>query len=58
MQGSIISTLLYDLYIKELINELDGNSFYVLAYVDYLCVLSDSKNQLINILNIINKLTK
>jgi len=39
--------------INDLINELDNNSFEVLAYADDLCVLCDVKNQLINILKII-----
>ena len=50
--------MLYDLYINELINELDENSFNALAYVNDLCALSDSKNQLINKLNIIEKWTE
>ena len=39
--------MLFDLYINNLINELDNNSFDVLAYADDLCVLCDGKNQLI-----------
>ena len=36
--------MLFDLYINDLINELDNNSFDVLAYADDLCVLCDDKN--------------
>ena len=38
LQGSLISPMLFDLYINDLINELDDNSFEVLAYADDLCV--------------------
>ena len=44
LQGSIISPMLFDLYINDLINELDKNSFEVLAYADDLCVLCDGRN--------------
>ena len=50
LQGSLISPILFDLYINELYN----NSFDVLANVDDLCILWDGKNQLIKILNIID----
>ena len=50
--------MLFDLYINDLINELDNNSFNVLAYADDLCVLCDGKNQLINVLKIIDKWTE
>ena len=39
-----------------LINELDKNSFDVLAYTGDLCVLWEDKNKLMNILKIIDKL--
>ena len=50
--------MLFDLYINDLINELDKNSFEVLAYADDLCVLCDGRNQLINVLKIIDKWTE
>ena len=58
LQGSLISPMLFDLYINDLINELDNNSFDVLAYADDLCVLCDGKNQLMNVLKIIDKWTE
>ena len=58
MQGSLISPMLFDLYINDLINESDNYSFEALAYADDLCVLCDSKNQLINVLKIIDKRTE
>ena len=42
--------MLFDLYINDLINELDKNSFEVLAYADDLCVLCDGRNQLNNVI--------
>ena len=36
---------------------LDKNSFEILAYTDDLCVLCEGKNQLINIIKIIEKWT-
>ena len=58
LQGSLISPMLFDLYINDLINELDKNSFEVLAYADDLCVLCDGRNQLNNVINIIDKWSK
>ena len=55
LQGSIISPILFDLYINDLINELDKNSFDVLAYADDLCILCEGRNQLNNVINIIDK---
>jgi hypothetical protein len=47
--------MLFDLYINDLINELDLNAFDVLAYADDLCVLCEGRSQLINVINIIDK---
>ena len=55
LQGSLISPMLFDLYINDLINELDNNSFDVLAYAHDLCVLCDGRNQLYNVIKIIDK---
>ena len=49
---------LFNLYINDLINELDKNSFEVLAYADDLCVLCDGRNQLNNVIKIIDKWSK
>ena len=54
-QGSLISPMLFDLYIIDLINDIDNNLFKVLTYGDNFCVLCDCKNQLINALKIIDK---
>ena len=50
--------MLFDLYINDLIDELDLNSFDVLPYADDLCVLCESRSQLINVINIIDKWSK
>ena len=55
LQGSLISPMLFDLYINDLINELDVNAFDVLAYADDLCVLCEGRSQLMNVINIIDK---
>ena len=34
LQESLISPMLFDLYINDLINELEWNAFEVLAYAD------------------------
>ena len=55
LQGSLISPMLFDLYINDLIDELDKNAFDVLAYAVDLCVLCDGRNQLNNVIKIIDK---
>ena len=50
--------MLIYLYINDLINELNKNSFEVLAYADDLCVLCEGINQLTNALKIIDNWTK
>ena len=42
--------MLFDLYINDLIDELDQNAFDVLAYADDLCVLCEGRSQLINVI--------
>ena len=44
--------MLFGLYINDLINQLDKNSFELLSYADDLYVLCECKNQLMNILKI------
>ena len=38
LQGRLIWRILFDLYINDLIDELDTNAFEVLTYTDYWCV--------------------
>ena len=45
-QGSIISPLLFDLYIKNLIIELNNNAYEVLAYTDDLAIIVEGGNSL------------
>jgi len=58
LQGSLISPILFNLYINDLINEIDKHAFDILAYADDLAIICEGKNQLINIFNIIEKWTK
>ena len=50
--------MLFDLYINDLIDELDQNAFDVLAYADDLCVLCEGRSQLISVIHIIDKWTQ
>ena len=47
--------MLFNLYINNLIKELNLNSYEMLAYADDLCILCKGINQLLNILNKIEK---
>jgi len=58
LQGSLISPMLFDLYINDLIDELDKNAYDVLAYADDLCVLCEGRSQLMNVIKIIDKWTE
>ena len=55
LQGSLISPMLVNLYINDLIKELNQNSYEILAYADDLCILCEGINQLLNVLNKIEK---
>ena len=50
LQGSLISPLLFDLYINDLIIELNKNAYEVLAYADDLAIIVEGRNSLSNIL--------
>jgi len=58
LQGSLISPLLFDLYINILIIELNKNSYEELAYTDDLVIIVEGRNSLSNILNILEKLSE
>ena len=47
--------MLFNLYINDLIKELNQNSYEILAYADDLCILCEGINQLLNVLNKIEK---
>ena len=55
MQGSIISPLLFDLYINDLIIKLNKNLYEVLACEDDLQIIVEGINSLSNIFNILLK---
>ena len=41
--------MLFNLYINDLIKELNENSYEILAYADDLCILCEGINQLLNV---------
>ena len=55
LQGSLISPMLFNLYINDLIKELNENSYEILAYADDLCILCEGINQLLNVFKKIEK---
>ena len=55
LQGSLISPLLFDLYINDLIIELNKNAYEILAYADDLAIIVEGRNSLSNIFNILEK---
>ena len=55
LQGSLISPILFNLYINDLIIELDNSAFEVLAYADDLCVICENRNELIRVIKNIDK---
>jgi len=55
LQGSLISSLLFDLYINDLIIELNKNAYEILAYADDLAIIVEGRNSLSNIFNILEK---
>ena len=58
LQGSIISPLLFDLYINDLIIELSKNVYELLAYADDLAIIVEGRSSLSNIFNILEKLSE
>ena len=55
MKGSLLSPILFNLYLNNLIKELNNHAYEVLSYVDDLCVLCQGKSELLNIIKIIDK---
>ena len=49
LQRSLISSMIFNLYINDLIKELHQNSYEILAYADDLYILCEGINQLLNI---------
>ena len=55
LQGSLISPLLFDIYINDLIIKLNENSYEVLAYADDLAIIVEGRNSLNNIFDILDR---
>ena len=55
LQGSLISPLLFDIYINDLIIKLNENSYEVLAYADDLAIIVEGRSSLNNIFDILDK---
>ena len=55
LQGSILSPMLFNIYINDLIEEIDKISFEILAYADDIAIICKNKKELINVMNIIEK---
>ena len=50
LQGSLLSPILFNIYINDLIKDLNDIAFEILAYADDLCVLCQDKNELIRVI--------
>ena len=46
--------MLFNIYINDLIKEIDENAFEVLVYTDYKEVICKNKNEWLNVIDIIN----
>ena len=55
LQGSLISPMLFNLYINDLIIELNKNAYEVLAYADDLAIIVEGRSSLNNIFDILDK---
>ena len=58
LQGSLLSPILFNIYINDLIIKLNENSYEVLAYADDLAIIVEGRNSLSNIFNILEKWSK
>jgi hypothetical protein len=55
LQGSIISPILFNLYIDDLVESLDQEAYEVLAYADDIAVLWKDEEQLLRVMDILEK---
>jgi hypothetical protein len=55
LQGSLISPLLFNLYINDLVDELSGLAFDVLAYADDIAVLCRNRKELDKVINTVEQ---
>ena len=54
LQGSILSPMLFNIYINDLIDILDKNVFEILAYADDIAIICKDKEQLLKAMDIID----
>ena len=55
LQGSVLSPYLFNIYINDLIEEIDLNAFEVLAYADDIAVICKNKEELLNVMKIVER---
>ena len=58
LQGILLSPILFNIYVNDLIEDLDYIAFEILAYADDLCVLCQDKNELLRAIKRIDKWSK
>lgn len=58
LQGSILSPMVFNIYINDLITKTDNVAFEILVYADDIAVICKNKLELLNIMNIVKNLAK
>ena len=58
LQGSLISPILFNLYLNDLVIEINKKAFEILAYADDLCILCRDRCELERIFKVIDNWTK
>jgi len=58
MQGSLISPILFNLYINDMVEDLSKSTFDTLAYADDIAVICEDKQQLDNSISIVEQWSK
>ena len=55
LQGSLISPMLFNLYINDLIEDIDKMAFEILAYADDLAVICENETTLVEVMKVIHR---